>query len=92
MADSSQDAGVIFALVDRFNKQRLPRALELKERVDKGERLSEQDIAFLDQVFKDANHIKPLVEKHPEWQDLAARAMGLYKEITEKALENEKES
>jgi len=92
LADSSQDAGVIFALVDRFNKQRLPRALELKERVDKGERLSEQDIAFLDQVFKDANHIKPLVEKHPEWQDLAARAMGLYKEITEKALENEKES
>ena len=34
--------------------------------------------------------MKLLVDKHPEYQDLYARAVHLYKEITQKALENEK--
>jgi hypothetical protein len=92
MKTSEEDTGVMLALVERFNKQRLPRANELKERVDKGERLSDQDIAFLEEVFKDANHIMPLVDKHPEWQKTASRAISLYKEITEKALANEKQA
>jgi hypothetical protein len=92
MKKSSEDTGVILALVERFTEQRLPKAIELKARVDQGERLSEHDIAFLEKVFKDANQIMPLVDRHPEWQPLAARAMSLYKEITDKALENEKQS
>ncbi len=92
MTESSEDIGVILALVERFTEQRLPKATALKARVEQGERLSEHDIAFLDEVFRDANRIMPLVDKHPEWQPLAARAISLYKEITEKALENEKQS
>jgi hypothetical protein len=30
-----------------------------------------------------------LLDRHPEWQDLAARMVHLYKEITETALKNE---
>jgi hypothetical protein len=41
-------------------------------------------------VFKDAGAIGPLVDRHPEWQDLAAKMMLLYREISDKALENEK--
>lgn len=89
MAESSKNAGVILALVERFQKERLPRALALKEKVDKGELLNEFDIAFLEEVFQDAERIKPLVDENPEWQALAARVVHLYKEITEKALENE---
>ncbi len=92
MTKSSENIGVILALVERFTEQRLPRAIALKARVEQGERLSEPDIAFLDKVLRDANHIMPLVDKHPEWKPLAARAISLYKEITEKALENEKQS
>ena len=92
MTRSSEDTGVILALMERFNEQRLPRALELKKRVEQGECLSEPDIAFLDEVFKDANHVMPLIDKHPELQPIATRAISLYKEITEKALENEKQS
>jgi len=92
MKQSSEDTGVILALMERFNEQRLPRALELKKRVEQGECLSEPDISFLDEVFKDANHVMPLVDKHPELQSIATRAISLYKEITEKALENEKQS
>jgi hypothetical protein len=47
-------------------------------------------VAFLEEVFSDSNKIKPLLDRHPEYQELAARIVGLYKDITEKALENEK--
>lgn len=90
MTDTSKDAGIIQVLVERLENQRLPRTLDLKEKVDRGETLNEFDIQYLDEVFKDAEQIHPLVERHPEWQDLAARLVHLYKQITEKALENEK--
>ncbi len=90
MADTSKDTGLIEVLAKRLETQRLPRALSLKEMVDRGEKLAEVDIHFLETVFEDAQRIRPLVDRHPEWQDLAAKMIHLYKEITDKALENEK--
>jgi hypothetical protein len=87
---SSQDAGLIAVLMERFEKQRLPRALSLKEKVERGELLDDFDLSFLEEVFADANTIKPLLERHPDYQPLAARMLSLYKEITDKAMENEK--
>ena len=92
MGEVTEDIGVIIALVERFTEQRLPKVIAVKERVDLGECLSEYDIKFLDEILKDANRIMPLVDKHPEWQPLTTRVISLYKEITVKALENEKQS
>lgn len=92
MNKAAEDIGVIIALVNRFTEHRLPKVIAVKERVELGECLSEYDIKFLDEILKDANRIMPLADKHPEWQPLALRAISLYKEITEKALENEKQS
>jgi hypothetical protein len=92
MSDSSEDLGLVTVLLQRLQQQRLPRALALKEKVDRGERLEDFDIAFLERVFADANEIKPLVERHPEHQALVSRVVNLYKEITNRALENEKGS
>ena len=89
MSESSKDSGMIQVLAERFENQRLPRVLSIKEKVDKGGVLDEFDIEFLEQVFEDANTIKPLLDRHPEWQPLAARMVHLYKEITETALKNE---
>ena len=90
MAESTdKEAGVIQALVERLEKQRLPMALALKKKVDQGGLLSEADIAFLEEVFAGTAQLKPMLDAHPEWQDLAARMIGLYGEITAKALENE---
>ena len=47
MSDSSKDAGMIQTLLERLNTHRLPRALDLKSKVDRGEQLDEYDIEFL---------------------------------------------
>jgi len=90
MSEKERDEGVIMALLQRLESQRLPRALDLKEKVDAGETLSDYDIQFLAEVLSDASSMKPLLDRNPEYAELAARMLQLYREITEKSLENEK--
>lgn len=89
MTDNSKDLGVGMALLERLNTQTLPRAFAIKEKVDRGERLIEWDIDFLQKLHERAEEIKPLVDRHPEYQEVYAQAVHLYKEITERALLNE---
>ena len=89
MTESTNDAALIQVLVERLEKIRLPVALELKEKVDRGEVLNDLDIGFLEEVLGDVGKIKPLLDRHPEWQELAGRMASLYNDITTKALENE---
>lgn len=90
MSQANEDAGTIQVLLERLNKFRLPRALELKERMDGGGTLDQNDIEFLERVFHDAHTAQGLVDRHPELQALAGKLSALYSEITAKALENEK--
>jgi len=89
MVNETDAAGVAAAIIERMEKQRLPRALELKAKVDLGGVLDDFDIDFLDRVFADTNELRPLLARHPEYQDLAARVMNLYHDITARALANE---
>ncbi len=90
MTASEKETGLLAVLIERFEQQRLPRILDLKAKVDKGEPLNDWDTAYLGEVLEDAEQAKLLVDRHPEYQDLYARAVHLYNQITEKALENEK--
>ena len=92
MAKSSDDEGTIQVLLERLDKWRLPRVLDLKEKIDGGETLNDSDLAFLDRVLEDANSIMPLADRNPEYQALAVKIVALYNDITKKALENEKGS
>lgn len=90
MTELSKDLGVVTALLTGFTTQRLPRVLELKQKVERGERLEDWDIEFLHEVFEGAGRMKPMVDRLPEFQEVYARTTLLYREITEKALDNEK--
>ena len=50
MSEVSKDAGVIAVLAKRMVEERLPKALAMKERVDKGGLLNDLDLAFLEQI------------------------------------------
>ena len=89
MTDTSKDTALIQVLVERLEKIRLPIALELKEKVDEGDLLNVRELDYLEEVLGDVDTIKPLIDRHPEWQDLVAQMASLYNEITTKALENE---
>lgn len=92
MKDHPADDGTIQVLLDRLNNWRLPRALLLKERVDKGGKLGDHDIDFLNRVFADAQQATALAARHPELKSLVSKLTDLYNGITRKALENEEKS
>jgi len=84
-----REAGTIQVLLQRLNDFRLPKALDLKKKVDRGEKLDGSDIDFLETVLADATKAQELVSSHPEFKSLVGMLITLYGEITTKALENE---
>jgi len=90
MSTPDKDLGVIMALLERFEKFRLPAALKLKEKVDNGGLLDNRDMEFLEKMTADGEKIQPLIDRYPKYEELARRATNLIREITAKALENEK--
>lgn len=89
---TDKDDGIVYALLERFEKIRLPRLLDLQARVDGGDTLSELDLDYLERLMRDAAEVQRLVHKRPDLEPMYGRAVSLYHAITEKALENEKRS
>lgn len=86
---ATKDAGTIQAMLQRLNDSRLPRALDLQKKVDRGEKLDNYDMEFLESVLEDASGAQHLMANHPELKTLVSKLVSLYSAITTKALENE---
>ena len=91
MSLSDKDIGTIAVLLQRLDTELLPSMLELRKKVDSGERLSDWDIYYLKQALaraKDAS-LQPLIERHPEYRSLVGGLFSLYGQVVDRALENE---
>lgn len=85
-----EEEGILLALLEGFKNHRLPRALYLRDKVDAGETLSEEELEFLEKLLKDTQKNIPMTDRHPQYQDTMTHAVHLYHHISAKALENEK--
>ncbi|MFK5984522.1 MAG: hypothetical protein QM479_03705 [Pseudomonadota bacterium] len=88
----TKNEALIDVLIERFVKLRLPRILDIKEKLSQGESLNSMDIGFFKEIFSDIKQNYHLIEGNKELQELMARAIHLDKEITEMALINERKN
>ena len=84
------EVGTIAVLLDRAVNKRIPNVLAIKERLRKGGTLSDLEIIHLDDILTDGRKMLAMVDRHPQFQELAAKMTSLYAEITRMALENER--
>ena len=91
MSNPAHDKILVQLLIKRLVNQGLPRVLQMKEKVLRSQPLNEFDISYLHQMLKETTRLKVLVDHNPQYHALVLRMSNLYKEITEKALENENE-
>jgi len=89
MNQAEKDEGLLEALVDRINEQRLPRLLALQKQVYENKALDNYDLEFLKMAIHDANIIQPLIERHPEYQKLTMEIIALYNDILKRDLKVE---
>lgn len=90
MKKEASEIGVLTAIVERLSGHRLPKLLAMKEKVDKGNPLNDKELDFLKKTVSDSGQVMNMIDKHPQYQELATKVMTLYKEIIDKALEVEK--
>jgi len=80
-----KDQGVIAVLLKHFENDLYPRAQKLKEKVDSGVILNEQDLAYLDKVLSDAHQVMSIIDRHPEYASLVKNFLLIYEEIMSKS-------
>jgi hypothetical protein len=90
MSYQPDDAATLQALLDRLVRFRLPRAIAIKQRVERGELLSDPEIAFLKEALRDARDGQKFVMRNPDFHGVGVRLVQLYSDIVRKATENEK--
>ena len=86
-----EHAGVLQSLLQEFERHHLPRILRLKDKVDRGEAINEVDFEFLCNEVNDACTTKHLIVHYPELEEFCLRVGHMFKELCDKAVENEKQ-
>ncbi|RKZ93034.1 MAG: hypothetical protein DRQ43_08490 [Gammaproteobacteria bacterium] len=90
---SDKDKAMIEVLLKRMDKQRLPRLIDIREKLEQDQKLDSYDLEFLDEVLNDTRKNEHYVKNaDDDLKTLFMKVVSLYKEIMEKALENEKKS
>ena len=86
-----RDDGTISALLKR-SRRRIANLLAIKARLESGGTLSNLELTELENMIDGARDSRALIERHPEYQELSARIVSLFEEISELALANEEKA
>ena len=92
MNDQTHHNGMITVLMEHFERQQLGRALGLLRAITAGERIQDHDWHFLEGACRQAIQSKSVVDALPQYQPLFLQTVHLYREISTRALENEKKA
>ena len=90
MTNADDDTGALMAIVQNWDTQTRPRLEKIKASVDSGGPIAEVDLEFLEQIHAQSGRNEALFDRNPEYKRLLAMAVRFYKEIIDRALENER--
>ena len=86
------DARTLAVVITKLNQEHIPRLVRMKERLDRGEKLSDVEINDLKRIYDSTMKDSKLVERNPEFLEVSMRYVELYTAVLNKALELEKQS
>ena len=92
MDKSTSEVGVITTVIERLVKQELPILQAMEEKLDKGERLDDSELEFLEKISTDGNEVMRMIDHHPEYQELTVKVLGLCTKLISKAVDLEKDN
>lgn len=92
MTPEDRQIGTWVVLMERYTRYHLPRARRWLERVENGERVSDEGLAYLREAVVECRETLALLEMKPVYTTLFTRPVVLYAQIIELALKNEIES
>ena len=78
--------------MERYTRYHLPRARRWLDRVENGERVSDEGLAYLREAVIECRETLALLETKPMYTTLFTRPVVLYAQIIELALRNEIDS
>ena len=90
MSPDARDIGAFAALTYRIERFRLPRILQLREKVTSGKPLSSADLHYISTSLNRTRQVLPLTDRHPEYQEFVSRLLGQYMYVVSAGLENER--
>lgn len=86
MHRQTDDNGLLTVLMERYEKQRLPRILAMQAKVARGEPLVSFDIQYLQEVAASVNELRPFLNRHPECNTLATHLVNLCADVAQKGV------
>jgi hypothetical protein len=82
---------VITMLLKRLEEDSIPTVLDMRRKVDRGERLTDAEIEYLERILSDAETfgLSRLLEHHPDYSRLVGAFFSLCGQVIESDLRGE---
>ena len=89
-ASKKQDIQILTVVLKMLKQEHIPRLQRMMKRLNQGEKLSAYEIHDLKRIYDSTMKNFRLVERNPEYMELAMRYIELYTDVVNKAVENDK--